>query len=768
MTAANRERRSPRWAAVLGIALAAGLVPPAVGAEPAGPISRLESPMADMAVVDPAPDAAPGTTPMLLVLDADRLTPAMARLSILRRAGSWERITVLDVDLGRDDLDARWLIGLDEGRFALVGTNPMHAPGDGHAIVVGIEVREESAAPTLVETGRGRIQRAVEDAGAADVDGLGTKEIVLGMRPDIEASGSCGTTSLMVLDSATSGVRRAIDMPGRLGRGVIGRWDGEPGDDLLVNASAQCPPGGPGQSRLVAVRLRDGTETTVAELGATQDLNIIPPPLRLGGGAEGPDLALAALAEGLAVVDGTGRDPQRIVDGPAIPLVAGPDPNASGPADRIGWLSPEGVHAERLQRSADGRVVAGDRTDLDRAAFDGDRWALLTSAARQDVAAHGIASAWFGALADEGCPDLVLPGAILPCGTGELREGAIWLATRLVAAMPIEGRRAGLIAAGVGWDPAVGLPSSPTPWAAGPSGWWRHGPSTPFVLSEVRGNDVVYFQEFPTPKATIEAATASDGSTILPGFTGTRMFVSIAPLADGEEGPDVAPSKLDGLLNAPDGDAVVRTVRVPVPPGNESGRDGSFTTLALGEIRRAGVASTTRWAMRVVPVNDWGEVGFPVVRTIARDSIGPTLNLETPFTNPVWPFLTRLPGRAEPGSTVAMDGAGPLDVDDRGRFTVVTHLAPWPQTIRLTATDLSGNVSIGEFSVIGGVDYRQFPWALILALMLLGLVAARGLAAAGRNREAGVEATAWSTGMLDEMSMPEIEELPPGHGLARR
>ena len=48
-----------------------------------------------------------------------------------------------------------------------------------------------------------------------------------------------------------------------------------------------------------------------------------------------------------------------------------------------------------------------------------------------------------------------------------------------------------------GWDPAVGLPTSPTPLAAGPAGWWRHGPSTPFVLSEVRGNDVVYFQDFP-------------------------------------------------------------------------------------------------------------------------------------------------------------------------------------------------------------------------------------------------------------------------------
>ena len=97
----------------------------------------------------------------------------------------------------------------------------------------------------------------------------------------------------------------------------------------------------------------------------------------------------------------------------------------------------------------------------------------------------------------------------------------------------------------------------------------------------------------------------------------------------------------------------------------------------------------------------------------------------------------------------------------------MTRLAPWPQAIRLTSTDESGNPTVGEFSIVGGVDYRQFPWALIAALTLRGVVAARGLAAAGR-RSGGFEATAWSTGTLDEGSMPEIEELPPGAGLARK
>ena len=207
--------------------------------------------------------------------------------------------------------------------------------------------------------------------------------------------------------------------------------------------------------------------------------------------------------------------------------------------------------------------------------------------------------------------------------------------------------------------------------------------------------------------------------------------------------------------------------RIPVPPGNESGRDGAYTRLSLGDIKQAGATPTSRWGVQVVAINDWGEVGDPVVGTVTRDVAGPTLNLETPFTNPIWPFLSHLSGRTEPGSTVKIEDGEALEVDQRGRFTVVTRLAPWPQDIRLAATDESGNTSVAEFSLVGGVDYRRFPWALIIAIMLLAIVAARGLIAAGK-RAGGVEATAWSTGVLDEASMPEIEELPPGSGLARR
>jgi hypothetical protein len=180
---------------------------------------------------------------------------------------------------------------------------------------------------------------------------------------------------------------------------------------------------------------------------------------------------------------------------------------------------------------------------------------------------------------------------------------------------------------------------------------------------------------------------------------------------------------------------------------------------------RSGDVPSKRWSVRVLPINDWGEVGFPVVGTVARDAVAPTFDMEVPFTTAVWPYLARIPGRAEPGSTITLEGVGEMPVDDRGRFQVETRLAPWPQTLRLTATDAAGNASTAEYSVIGGVDYRQFPWALITALSLLAVVAVRGLAAAGK-RAGGVEATQWSLGALDDAARPEIEELPPGAGLS--
>ncbi len=156
----------------------------------------------------------------------------------------------------------------------------------------------------------------------------------------------------------------------------------------------------------------------------------------------------------------------------------------------------------------------------------------------------------------------------------------------------------------------------------------------------------------------------------------------------------------------------------------------------------------------IAQVNDWGEVAGPVRGTIVRDLSGPSLTLDAPFLSLPWPMAATVHGRSEPGVEVRGASGGPVNTDRRGRFELRTQLAPWPQTLELTAVDESGNVTVGRFSLVGGVDYRAFPWGAILAVtLLLGAVLSAGRGSRARATEPDVYA--------DIDPKPEIEELLP-------
>jgi hypothetical protein len=184
--------------------------------------------MADLAVIPSAPGSSADTTPDLLVLDADPIEPNQARVSILRRASSWDRVAVHDIELGESDLDARWLIALGDRHYALIATSATTATGDGHAVVVGVEVRDEGGSPTLVESGRSTIDRAVEDAGPPT------------------STGSAALSSSSVCDPGTTRRARAGPRPSTSstrptwpsgGRSSVpGSWDMASSD-----ASTPCP-----------------------------------------------------------------------------------------------------------------------------------------------------------------------------------------------------------------------------------------------------------------------------------------------------------------------------------------------------------------------------------------------------------------------------------------------------------------------------------------------------------------------------------------------
>jgi hypothetical protein len=740
---------------------------PAVGAEPVVSPNLLDRPMADLAIL---PSLDPETTPLLLILDADSRSPSVARLALLRRDGSWTSVASTEIDLGADDLTARWLVGLDEDRFALVATSPRSAPGSGHAVAVGLVVSEQAGAVRIAEQNRQTFERAIEDAGAADVDGFGSVELVLGMRPT-DSPDSCGTSTLVVVDGSVAAVRRSIEIAGPRGAGVLGRFDAVPGAELLIYTSAGCPPGGDFRSSLLAIRLTDGSPSRPVGVVRHDFVTALPPPLLVDLDGSAPDEVIATGASGLAVFDPSRAWRSMVVaDIGAIPLVAGPTGRPELPGVGVAIFgAPGGRLATGRLRRDEGDLVWSRRSELAIDPMDSARGSIVSSAIETAGTHQAAPNAWVGDALDMGCPDVVLPGAILECGSDELRIGPAWLATRPVTALKIGRDRSILVAAGLDWQLETGLPPSPTPAATGPRGWWRHGPSAPFALAEIASEDLSRLAAVPASTGTIETITAADRITALAGSTGTRFFVTMVPLAEGA-GRRLPPTDaLLALTTRPlqDGRRVV--VRVPVPPGAGSGRVGSSALLRLGDLALPGDRPVSGWAIRVVPINDLGEWAEPTAGTITLDSVPPTVAVEGPFTSPIWPFSADVDGRAEPGSTVRVDGFGEVEVDASGAFTIGTQLAPWPQSFRVTATDPAGNETVGTFSVVGGVDYRRLPWPGILAVGLFALVAARGWLGGTGLRASEVGSARSASGSVDEdPSLPVIEELPPGSGLARR
>ncbi|MGP1674750.1 MAG: hypothetical protein ACTS8Z_06020, partial [Candidatus Limnocylindrales bacterium] len=203
MTATTRERRSIPAAAIGALLLAVLSAPVVHGADPGLSPNRLEQPIVDLAVL---PTADPEVTPRLLVLDASPPSPTAIRVEVLERADAWTAVASVDIDLGARGLESRWLVGLAPTRFALIATTPERSSADdrpARGAVIGIEVLTTGAGVALVETGRRGFDRAIEDAGAPDVDGDGSAELLLHFRPDAGDGGRCETSDLAVLHAAS-------------------------------------------------------------------------------------------------------------------------------------------------------------------------------------------------------------------------------------------------------------------------------------------------------------------------------------------------------------------------------------------------------------------------------------------------------------------------------------------------------------------------------------------------------------------------------------
>jgi hypothetical protein len=252
-----------------------------------------------------------------------------------------------------------------------------------------------------------------------------------------------------------------------------------------------------------------------------------------------------------------------------------------------------------------------------------------------------------------------------------------------------------------------------------------------------------------------------DGTATLAGSTGVRALVRISgQRSDGrEEGPV---GTLDTFLGqTPDPSDQLGVMRFPVPQGTLSGQGSGTLPIRLAGIGAKGGGAADRWTISTAVLNDWGEIAGPARIAIAFDRTGPTLTLEPPsgLTAP-WPFQASVPGRSEPGVLIRVGDDSPRKADDAGRFDLPANLAPWPQTLTVTAVDDAGNETVATISLVGGVDYRDWPWPAIVAVALLLGVAASAVRGSRRVRDPGV--------YREDDPTPEIEDLPDGGGLTGR
>lgn len=746
------------WMAIGQLAWIAG----ANAADPPMP-GPLDRPIVDLALLHQG--RGPEMPPLLLTLETVDLPRGTVRVTILDRAGGWHPVGSATISLFEPAVvaEAPWLIQIEPDRFVILATSREQ----GRTVIVPMRVSPGGTVPLEVGPAA-TLALVVDNAGAIDVDADGSTELVVSARDTSLGREVCQGSVIRVLDGSTLAQRSEWAVANtRLAGGVLGEWDGRPGGDLLAYVHSRCPPGTETAERqgLIALRLADGTPIATV---VPQDRS---------GSTASPGVPL------VADFDGDGRDEVVIRDGEVLTILdpahgwartdvarddvtplsaAGPD--AAGRFGTLVWLEHEEIDdglvmsVGKVVRSPVGSLEVGSER-LELSTVPRPRRAQVFGAMRDVAIAQAGPQAWRGDIDGDGCTDLLVPLLTAQCTGGvdpSLKVGATWFATRPVVAFDAGGygSRELLIAATMEWHPSGGGPLPATPIAVALQGAWRHGPSAQFALSEVRAADAAYFNVFPVPRPTIERAPVRSQATDFPGFTGARVFLRVTAARSDDPPPAETPTLAAFLADPPSREELISVGRVPVPTGAESGRDGSFVRVSLADVIAPDGGPGRRWTVTIVQVNDWGEVAGPVRGTIIRDSTGPSLTVDAPFLSAPWPLDATIHGRSEPGIEVRGGSGGPVVADRRGRFELRTQLAPWPQTVELTAIDQSGNTTTSQFSLVGGVDYRDFPWAAIVAVaLLLGAVLS-----AGR----GTHAVRDPESIGDSDPRPEIEELPAG------
>ena len=757
-------RMRPRLILLIGLCLVAGLA-----VVPASPVvaedeDMLGRPTSDVAFI---PRGA-GASPDLLTLSADGYSPAEASLALLRRnAAGWGVVNHVTFPIVKpfDQANIPWMVELGGDRFAVLASSQNAA--ETVIVPVTVQVRGADASFTVGEslTFVGNLA----ESGAADVDGDGTKELVVSRWIDGNDDGRCGDMALRVYHWDASEVRETpldIDLEGaqavRIDGATFGEFDGRPGTDLLANVYDTCATLGDGAERhhIVAIRLANGS--IIADLPSTDaDSPLITPtpPLAVDVDGDGRDEAVVRGPRGFKVIDLANQGGLEIGP-PGVPPVAVRGGAAGTSPAIVTWVdrsSPPGarVWSTRIERIA-GALVTVQTTSAPypeptEPIGAGPTWPLLNGS----YGGPGV-----GATIDldgDGCAELLLSAATADClGTGAIRPAPAWLNSRPLGLVGTPEDSRLLVADGLEWYPYEEGPVPPVPSAAGPGGW-RGGWVQPFFLAEVA--TPLDVQGAPVPAPVIDPLTDSKGWIDLDAPPATRLLLRVNPLNENDTA-DEGPRTLTDFMRRESTEYEAVLVR-RLPGSDRGGTDQAMSRLpfAIQDEAQTGLGPGDRWSVSAVALDARGVPSAVTRTTVIHDTVAPTLTLdEAPFLSLPWPFEARVGGTSEPGATVRL-GDGPTVVADAsGAFEFKTQLAPWPQTLEAVAVDASGNRTPASISVMGGIDLRGFPWPAIAAVAILVAVLLSSLRGTRRVRSIPSVATTWDDGGGDLV----IEEIDPG------
>lgn len=495
-----------------------------------------------------------------------------------------------------------------------------------------------------------------------DLDGDGTDEIVT-QRTVVLSDTDPGTLELDVHRWSDGRFETMQRLSSPVAYGVLpAETDGRPGDELLLYGTLD--------GSLVRYAFRDGA--VVAE----------ETPL---GTADRGDAFLGGVADGLIVVNGsqTASVVRWPADGPADVVAEVPFPEGSGAqvigtgADALAFVA-TGVWTNgpplpsgdlfTLGGRALGSVAPSEATERVWPLIAGDLSGVIST----------TRSVWpYGGPVPMRGGDAYLLGGTLVTPHGEDGFETRWFGP-LAGSVPVG--RAGRDDAWLVLQEGVGAFSTNGALAS----LWPYG----------------YMGEQGRLSIVADGALAADASTEF----SVRMEHAIQ-LADGTLYADAG--GFDLVIDAPPGTTVVSYDR-GVGRTHDVHDDGAVITIRPPRNAEDDHDEVFSWE-GVVILPDGRTAPIAYAGTFVRESLLSTIGAHEPLE-----LRAGISGTTRPGASVLVDGR-PVTVDADGHFTTEVNAPPWPRTVVVTAVDPLGNETTTTVEVIGLVDYRGLPWALIFA-----------------------------------------------------